>query len=100
MRCAVKHGRVNPANYTPRAYGHFAYVNMMDKTISPGQFKERYIRDNDLSRVQVYGMDAAHRIEGFVAATRDSILGVFARLSETSGREALNLAAPADPAPP
>ena len=98
MRCAVKHGRVNPANYTPRAYSHFTYVNMMDKTISPGQFKERYIRDNDLSRVQVYGMDAAHRMTGF--DPHGFVGGLLNTLRTLCGSPSLNLAAPDDPAPP
>jgi hypothetical protein len=96
-RHVLKGCKINPENYTPRDYAHFAYVNMMDKTVTPGRFMENYIRDNDLSRVQVYGMDAAHRISGFVKTISETLLSMFSWLPRVS---ALNFAAPTDPAPP
>lgn len=101
-RCMVKHGKISPENYTPRAYAHLAYVSMMDKTINAGQFFERYIRDNGLSRVEVFGLDGAHRITGFSQnlTLSEMLSGLCAKTAAVMGLSPLSLSAPVDPAPP
>ena len=96
-RCAAKHGKVNPEDYTPRAYAHLAYIEIMDKTISPRQFFERLIRDENHSRVKVYGMDSAHEITGFVESAGTLMSSVFSNLLGTPTSSPAILS---DPAPP
>ena len=104
LRRARRHalmGRTFKAeNYTPRAYAHFAYVSRMDKSITPAQFREHYIRDNNVTRMQVYGMDSAHEITEFVPESRATLSSLFSNLISLLGVTSLSLAAPADPAPP
>ena len=69
----------------------------MDKSVTRAQFMERYLRDNDISRVQLYGMDSAHKIMTFVAQLRDMLS---AGRRDLCGRAGVSPAAPADPAPP
>ncbi|MGJ8561919.1 MAG: hypothetical protein ACSHXY_00080 [Alphaproteobacteria bacterium] len=99
-RCLLQGGTIKPERYTPRAYAHLAYVGRMDKTITPAQFNERYIRDNNISRVQVYGLDAAHEITGFIRSVIEKLSGLSSNIAGPFGLASLNFAAPADPAPP
>ena len=99
-RHALRGRKINPENYTPRAYAHYTYVNMMDKTISPGQFMERYIRDNDLSRVQVYGLDRADRIMSFTHCQLKTLLAVIVKHTGRLRLSSFSVAALSVPAPP
>lgn len=99
-RCALKHGRVNPADYTPRAYAHAAYVAMMPKHYTAGQFYEHYLKDNALSRAQVYGLTAAHHI---AACTRDlcaSVSGIVLNALGIFTAVSTEITGISDPAPP
>ena len=99
-RCLLQGGTIKPERYTPRAYVHLPYIARMDKTITPAQFNERYIRDNNISRVQVYGLDAAHEITRFMRSAIETLSELFSNLEGSLGLASLNFAAPADPAPP
>ncbi len=103
-RHALKGRAINPKDYTPRAHAYFAYIERMDKTISLAQFKEHYIRHNNISRVQAYGLGRAHEITGFVTDVGDAlskvISGMAANLASVFGLTALSFAALTDPAPP
>ena len=99
-RHLLKGKKIKPENYTPRAYAHYAYLDRMDKAITPAQFREHYIRDNNISRVQVYGMDSAHEITGFAQDLCAALSGLLSNFVGQLGFASLNLAAPADPAPP
>ena len=81
----------------PRDYIYLYYVKTMDKSLTVNQFMERFIRDTPISRVKCYGLDAAHNIAAFIAELPNRIAGL---LGNTFGETPLNLAAPADPAPP
>ncbi|MGJ8562135.1 MAG: hypothetical protein ACSHXY_01170 [Alphaproteobacteria bacterium] len=99
-RCLLQGGTIKPERYTPHAYAHLPYIARMDKTITPAQFNERYIRDNIISRVQVYGLDAAHEITGFIQSVIEKLSRLFSNLESSLGLASLSCAAPADPAPP
>lgn len=84
-------------DYIPRAYAYLPYITMMDKSLTVDQFKERYIRDNDISRVQMYGLDSAHAIAAFIPGVRDLWSNMDANMAGLFG---LSVAAASDPAPP
>ena len=96
-RCRRKHGRINPEDYTPRAYAHLPYVVMMDKTLTAGQFYERYLRDSGYSRVQAYGLDAAHRITGLQQCVLETFSGFRSSKARLSPQRLLPQAGPAPP---
>ncbi|MGJ8563875.1 MAG: hypothetical protein ACSHXY_10025 [Alphaproteobacteria bacterium] len=99
-RCLLRGGTIHPERYTPRAYAHLAFVARMDKTITPAQFKEHYLRGNNMSRVQAYGMDSAHEIAGFIRGGAETLSVFVSSLAGTFGLASLSLAAPSNPAPP
>ena len=97
-RHLLKGRKINPEDYTPRAYAHYDYIDRMDKTITPAQFREHYIRDNNLSRVQVYELDHAHEVTGFILGSVGDRLSKF--VLNFFGQSPLNLGVVSDPAPP
>lgn len=92
--------KIDKEKYTPRAYAHYAYVVMMPKHYTPGQFMESYLRDSYFSRAQHYGLDHAHEITGFLPEAIKGLCQTLAQLIASMGTSPLCLAAPADPAPP
>ena len=99
-RALRKHGKINKEKYTPKAYAYYAYISRMDKTITPAQFNEHYLRDNNISRVEIYRMDSAQEITGFVPELSAAMSGMLTSLAALMHQSMLSLAAPADPAPP
>lgn len=91
----------HPSSYMPRAYRFMPFVSRMDQSITPAQFYEHYLRANNMSRVEIYGMDSAHRIMGFVPGGQSAAAAqIMSALSAMFGVSNLSPAAPTDPAPP
>lgn len=96
-RQVLKGKKIKRERYVPRAFAHLPYMDRMDKAVTPAQFREHYLRHNNISRVQLYELDHAHELTGFVPSAREAF-SVMASI--LSGFTALNFAAPTDPAPP
>ena len=77
-----------------------SFVSRMDQSITPAQFYEHYMRANNMSRVEIYGMDNAHRIMGFVPGAQSLATQFMSALSALFGASNLSLGSPTDPAPP
>ena len=90
----------HPSSYMPRAYRFMSFVSRMDQSITPAQFNEHYLRANNMSRVEIYGIDSAHRIVEFVPGLVTAAIEMMSALTSAFGLSNLSLAAPTDPAPP